>query len=106
MRVTLLGHASLLIETSDLTVLTDPTFGDIELDGIAEFCPRRALDVTALPDIDLIYISHLHTDHFDIDSLAHLRNKVETVIAPNDPFVLQGSFQRSWIDLMSRGYAI
>jgi len=93
MRVTLLGHASLLIETSDLTVLTDPTFGDIELDGIAEFCPRRALDVTALPDIDLIYISHLHTDHFDIDSLAHLRNKVETVIAPNDPFVLDGLAQ-------------
>ena len=88
MRVTLLGHASLLIETADVTILTDPTFGDIVLDGIAQFCPRRQLDADALPDIDILYISHIHTDHFDIETLAQLAERVNTVLAPDDHNIL------------------
>ncbi|HEU0037042.1 MAG TPA: MBL fold metallo-hydrolase [Kofleriaceae bacterium] len=90
MRVTYLGHASLLVETSNLTILTDPTLGDVALDGIAQFCPRRALDPEALPPIDILYISHIHTDHFEVASLAKLRDSVETVVCANDPFILEG----------------
>lgn len=88
MRVTLLGHASLLIETADLTILTDPTFGDIVLDGMAQFCPRRQLAPEQLPEIDLLYISHIHSDHFDIETLAQLGDRVNTVLAPNDHNIL------------------
>jgi UDP-MurNAc hydroxylase len=84
MRVTLLGHASLLIETSDLTILTDPTFGESALDGIAQFCPRRRFDPSALPEIDILYISHIHSDHFEIETLAQLPERVNTVLTPND----------------------
>jgi UDP-MurNAc hydroxylase len=87
-RVTLLGHASLLIETSDLVILTDPTFGDSAVDGIAQFCPRRRYDPSKLPDIDILYISHIHTDHFDVETLALLPERVNTVLAPNDHNIL------------------
>jgi UDP-MurNAc hydroxylase len=89
MRATLVGHASLLVETSDLTILTDPTFGDSAIDGIAQFCPRRTLRPEALPPIDILYISHIHTDHFDIESLHALVENVDTIVTPNDPLILE-----------------
>lgn len=89
MRVTLLGHASLLVETSNITILTDPTFGDTAIDGIAQFCPRRSLRPEALPPIDVLYISHIHTDHFDVESLHALVDNVHTVVTPQDPLIIE-----------------
>lgn len=86
MRVTLLGHASLLVETSDVTILTDPTFQDA--DDLGHFSPRRRLSPGALPPIDILYISHIHSDHFHVESLATLVDNVDTVVAPTDDNIL------------------
>lgn len=89
MRVSLIGHATYLFETEDLTLLTDPIFHDDYLDGTAESCPRRQVRPEQLPEIDLLFISHRHHDHFDIPTLATLQDRVGSVICPEDRLVVQ-----------------
>lgn len=72
MRVTLIGHASLLFETRGGTVLMDPVFFDPFEGGAVATCPEREVDVERLPEIDYLVLSHRHPDHFDIPSLARL----------------------------------
>lgn len=66
MRVTYLGHATLLIELDGLTVLTDPL-----LRGRIAHLRRLAPPVSAemLEGVDLVLVSHAHHDHLDVPSL-------------------------------------
>lgn len=70
-RWTSLGHAGWLVEAGGLRLLFDPLLGDTLHGGIHVVHPPRAIDVEALRP-DLILISHVHPDHFDVPSLARL----------------------------------
>nr|XP_020455327.1 N-acyl-phosphatidylethanolamine-hydrolyzing phospholipase D isoform X3 [Monopterus albus] len=75
MRVTWLGHATVLVEMDGLNLLTDPIFSQraspFQLVG-----PKRyrgpPCTVEQLPRIDAIVISHSHYDHLDAGSVASL----------------------------------
>jgi L-ascorbate metabolism protein UlaG (beta-lactamase superfamily) len=88
MRLTLIGHACWLIETVDLTILTDPVFGEVFHDNMCTWCPTRRFNPEALPEIDAVYISHPHHDHFDPPTLAGLARRVPMAICSSDPQVL------------------
>lgn len=83
MKVTLLGHACVLVEMERATCLMDPVFEDPFEEGTVVSCPRREIDFAALPPIDVVIISHSHLDHFDIPSLARLPRSCN-VICPKD----------------------
>jgi UDP-MurNAc hydroxylase len=83
MNVTLLGHASVLVEMEGVRCLMDPVFEDPFEEGTVVSCPRRAIDLAALPPIDTLILSHGHLDHFDIPSLALLPRGCN-VICPKD----------------------
>jgi L-ascorbate metabolism protein UlaG (beta-lactamase superfamily) len=83
MRVTLLGHACVLVELEGASFLMDPVFDDPFEDGAVVSCPRRAVDVEKLPPLEGVILSHQHLDHFDIPSLARLPPKTR-VICPKD----------------------
>jgi L-ascorbate metabolism protein UlaG (beta-lactamase superfamily) len=74
-----LGHATVLINFYGVRILTDPTLFDrIGVDlGIGSLGPLRqvrcALAPDALPEIDLVLVSHAHFDHLDTPSLAAVR---------------------------------
>ncbi len=87
MRVTLLGHASVLVELRDGVCLMDPVLADPFEEGTVVSCPRRTIDVEALPPIDLLVISHRHPDHFDLASLARVDRSVDA-ICPADPLIV------------------
>ncbi len=78
LRVTMVGHATLLIQAADLNLLTDPVWA--ERASPASFIgPKR---VTApgiafenLPRIDAILVSHNHYDHLDITTLRRLHER-------------------------------
>jgi hypothetical protein len=72
MRITLLGHASLLIEGRDKNVIMDPVFSDPFQDGLVVSCPRREVNRKALPPMDAIVLSHDHADHLHLPSLRSL----------------------------------
>src|SRR5262249_45971874 len=81
MRVEMIGHACLLCETEDARILTDPW-----IVGPANFrswwhLPELHLDPSQLPSLDYIYISHLHGDHFQEETLKQLDRRA-TVLVP------------------------
>lgn len=82
-----LGHATVLINFYGVRILTDPVlFPRIGVDvGIGSIGPLRlvqcALTPEALPEIDLVLVSHAHFDHLDTPSLAALRGRPAAVMA-------------------------
>jgi L-ascorbate metabolism protein UlaG (beta-lactamase superfamily) len=82
-----LGHATVLINFYGLRILTDPVlFNRIGVDlGIGSLGPQRlvqcALHPDALPEIDLVLVSHAHFDHLDTPSLAAVRGRPVAVMA-------------------------
>jgi len=75
LRVTMVGHATHLIQTAGVNILTDPVWSD-RASPVGFAGPRR---VTApgiafddLPPIDLVLLSHNHYDHLDLPTLTRL----------------------------------
>ncbi|MBI5555596.1 MAG: MBL fold metallo-hydrolase [Elusimicrobia bacterium] len=71
-KVTFIGHATVLIENDDVRLLTDPFFGDKILGKIVRKIPP-ACSAENLPPITLVLISHTHPDHFDLGSIGKLK---------------------------------
>jgi L-ascorbate metabolism protein UlaG (beta-lactamase superfamily) len=77
LRITWIGHSSLLIETDGKRILTDPVWGQrasfSAIIGPKRFFPAP-LQLDQLPELDAILLSHDHYDHLDhptIKKLAH-----------------------------------
>jgi UDP-MurNAc hydroxylase len=87
-KITMLGHASLMVETDDVDILFDPVLWDPHQEGMFAVCPARAVHHARLPAPDVIVVSHQHMDHFDVRSLASLPRTAE-VICPRDPVVVR-----------------
>lgn len=72
LRVTLIGHASFLIQTAGLNILVDPVFSQ-RASPFAFVGPKRVnapgISIAHLPKIDWVLITHNHYDHMDVDSL-------------------------------------
>jgi L-ascorbate metabolism protein UlaG (beta-lactamase superfamily) len=78
LRITWIGHSSLLIEIDGLTILTDPVWSDrvsfVSFAGPKRFfSPPFSLD--DLPPLDAIVISHDHYDHLDSSTIKKLAAK-------------------------------
>lgn len=86
MKVHSIGHASLFIETQDCKILMDPILWESHCEGIEDICPQRQVIHKQIPEFDILVISHQHTDHFDIRSLANLPKHVDVLI-PKDKFM-------------------
>ena len=74
-RLTWLGHATVLAEIDNFTVLTDPMFS--QRASMVQFAgPKRytapACRVSELPDINAVVISHNHYDHLDLNTVTKL----------------------------------
>ena len=83
MKISLLGHASIFVETSDCKFLMDPVFADPFCEGLNASCPQREIFVDRVPSFDFLIISHQHLDHFDIRTLAQLPKGVDVLVPPD-----------------------
>ncbi|MCF1461530.1 MBL fold metallo-hydrolase [Agrobacterium vitis] len=77
LRVTMIGHASMLIQVGGLNILTDPVWSD-RASPVAFAGPKRAIApgirLNDLPPIDVVLITHNHYDHLDGKTLARLHH--------------------------------
>jgi L-ascorbate metabolism protein UlaG (beta-lactamase superfamily) len=75
LRATWLGHSTVLIEIDGLRVLTDPVWGPraspSQLAGPKRFQPVPVA-LRAMPDIDVVIVSHDHYDHLDYPTIREL----------------------------------
>src|SRR3954467_3092513 len=71
MRVTYIGHATLLIEIGGVKLLTDPNF-DPKLGRILPRVSAPGIALDKLPSLDAILLTHAHADHLSFDSLERL----------------------------------
>jgi L-ascorbate metabolism protein UlaG (beta-lactamase superfamily) len=76
-RIRYLGHACILIETRDVTLLIDPVVSykynnEVERQTFADL-PEK---------IDYVLITHTHQDHLMFETLLQLRHKVKNFIVP------------------------
>lgn len=76
LRLTMVGHASLLIQTAGLNILTDPVWSE-RASPFALAGPKRVnapgVAFSDLPPIDLVLVSHNHYDHLDLATLRRLK---------------------------------
>ena len=75
LRVTYVGHATMLIQTAGLNILTDPVWSD-RASPYTFIGPKRinapGVRIEDLPPLDLILLSHNHYDHMDSATLMRL----------------------------------
>jgi L-ascorbate metabolism protein UlaG (beta-lactamase superfamily) len=95
LRVTWLGHSTMLLEIDGLRVLTDPVWGKrcspSSLAGPKRFQPVP-IALSQLPPLDLVVISHDHYDHLDYPTIRELARM-------NVPFVTSlgvGAHLEAW----------
>jgi L-ascorbate metabolism protein UlaG (beta-lactamase superfamily) len=75
LRVTLVGHASYLIQTAGLNILVDPVWSE-RASPVRFAGPKRVnapgIAFDDLPAIDAVLVTHNHYDHLDVTTLARL----------------------------------
>lgn len=83
LKITWLGHSSLMIYIDGYKILTDPVFEKkITLLGPSRFNGDIPVDIEKLPPIDAVVISHDHYDHLNKFSIRHLNEKTKKFFVP------------------------
>ena len=85
MKITGLGHASVLIETAHGSILTDPWVNPAYFGSWFPFPDNSQLDWDRFGTADYLFVSHLHRDHFDAEHLRRHVSKRATVLLPEFP---------------------
>jgi len=79
-----LSHASILVKLSGKTFLFDPVLAKPPHLGSWLFYPEMKIDACLL-DVDAVFISHQHQDHFDVEFLKQLPKKTKIYIVSGRP---------------------
>jgi len=87
-RVLWVGHATAVIQTPTLNIITDPVLFDSIGPGLfpIKTVTNPGVTVDGLPRIDVILISHNHYDHLDVKSIHAIFDKQKS----SSPTVLVG----------------
>jgi len=84
-QVTSIGHAGFRVDTHAGSILCDPWLNPAYFGSWFVFPDNSNLDWATLGDCDYLYISHLHSDHFDPALLAEHVSKDAVVLLPDFP---------------------
>jgi len=95
LRVTYVGHATVLLQTQGLNILTDPIWSE-RASPLSFAGPKRVaapgVGFEDLPHIDVVLLSHNHYDHLDLPTLERLFHAFDPlVLTPlgNDAIILE-----------------
>ncbi|TCQ09099.1 MBL fold metallo-hydrolase [Sphingomonas sp. PP-CC-3A-396] len=83
MRVTWIGHSTMLVQTQGLNILTDPLWvqraSPVQFLGVKRV-RQPGVRIADLPRIDLILLSHDHRDHLDMTAMRRLWHRDRPLI--------------------------
>ena len=82
-RITVVGHATVLIQTCELNIVSDPVWSE-RASPLSFAGPKRvsppSIAFDDLPPIDVVLLSHNHYDHLDVATLGRLVRRDDPVI--------------------------
>lgn len=85
-RIRYCGHACVLVEWSGVSILTDPYIPVRPVTG-----GLSRLSYQDLPEkIDYALVTHNHQDHFALETLLRLRDRIECLVVPKSYGILYG----------------
>jgi L-ascorbate metabolism protein UlaG (beta-lactamase superfamily) len=102
-RVTVVGHATMLIQTGGLNILTDPVWSDraspVGFAGPRRVCPP-GIAFADLPPIDTVLLSHNHYDHLDLATLKRLvkRDNPRIITPLGNDTIVRGAIPRARVE--------
>lgn len=78
------GHSTFLLNLAGKIILVDPVFSDSAspFSFMIKRFQKPVLELSELPEIDHIVISHDHYDHLDMESVKFFENKAVSFIVP------------------------
>jgi UDP-MurNAc hydroxylase len=94
MKITKYGSATVLIETGGVSILCDPWLTDGAYFGSWCNFPPINLDECDFSNVDFVYISHIHPDHFDPKTMALVNKKALVLIHRYHQKFLKASIER------------
>jgi UDP-MurNAc hydroxylase len=81
MKIRSLNNATIHVETNDFSLLIDPwLIGDLYNGAWSPY--QKIIDLNFLASVDCVFISHIHEDHWDLDTLEKVP-KTARIILPN-----------------------
>ena len=94
MKITKLGSATVLIEANNTNILCDPWLIDGAYYG--SWCNFPPIDIKKndLDNIDYVYVSHIHPDHFDVRTIQLIDKKVPFIIHSYHKKFLKSNIER------------
>ena len=94
MKLTFFQSSTVMIETKGVKILCDPWLVDGELYGSWNHYPPIDFQPKKFNDVDFIYLSHIHQDHFSKKTLSKLNKDIPVVIHSYESKVLRDSIKR------------
>lgn len=84
MKIQFLKSATTIVESNGVKILTDPWLVDGEYYGSWFHYPPYSFEPEQFSDIDFIYLSHIHPDHFSRSTLAQLPKTIPVLLHSYD----------------------
>lgn len=78
------GHSSYFIRFQNKNILVDPVFSrrasPIQFIGMKSYEVSHPYEVSDIPEIDVLILTHDHYDHLDYETILGLKSRVKTII--------------------------
>ncbi|MDO8730726.1 MAG: MBL fold metallo-hydrolase [Candidatus Omnitrophota bacterium] len=84
-RVVFYGDATFSLFSGGLHILCDPWFNAPSVAGAFEKLPPCSVKVEDIPRPDYLYISHIHSDHCEYETLEALDKYIPVILIDRDP---------------------
>ncbi|MBC9934701.1 MBL fold metallo-hydrolase [Chitinophaga qingshengii] len=94
MKITHLKSATVAIESNGVKILSDPWLTDGEYYGSWFHYPKFEFRESFFSDIDYIYVSHIHPDHFSKETFQLLDKNIPVLIHSYDSKFLKLNLER------------